>query len=64
MLGQARLFHEKTLIDRCFEIIDRNTDLALQPQNMGEIDHDTLVALIGRTQLDPSSELIICKLCE
>ncbi|KAI6191382.1 BTB/POZ domain-containing protein 2 [Aphelenchoides bicaudatus] len=59
LLGQARLFHENTLIDRCFEMIDRNTDLSLQPQNVEETDHDTLLELLSRTQLDPSSELVI-----
>jgi hypothetical protein len=33
LLGQARLFQENTLIERCFEMIDRNTDQALLPQS-------------------------------
>jgi hypothetical protein len=37
LLGQARLFQENTLIDRCFEMIDRNTDLALLPQSKHRI---------------------------
>lgn len=76
LLAQARLFHENTLIERCFEMIDKSTDIALQSQSnvffikliikkynldVEDIDHDTLVQLLKRTQLDPSSELVVCK---
>lgn len=30
LLAQARLFEENTLLQQCFEMIDKNSDIALQ----------------------------------
>ncbi|CAD5229523.1 unnamed protein product [Bursaphelenchus okinawaensis] len=59
LLSQARVFNEETLIKRCYEVIDRNTDVALQAEHIEDVDKDTLMTVLRRTQLDPSSELII-----
>lgn len=59
LLAQARLFQEETLLRQCFEMIDKNTDIALQGSNVTEIDRDTLIEILGRSELDPSSELVI-----
>ncbi|CAD5234280.1 unnamed protein product [Bursaphelenchus xylophilus] len=59
LLSQARVFNEETLIERCFDVIDRNTDVALQPHHIEDVDKDTLMTVLSRTQLDPSSELVI-----
>lgn len=59
LLAQARLFQEEMLMQRCFEMIDKHTDVALQSESVTEIDRNTLMDVIGRPQLDPSSELVI-----
>jgi len=40
-------------------VIDQNTDVALQAAHVADIDRDTLINVLGRNQLDPSSELVI-----
>ncbi|KAI1706369.1 PHR domain-containing protein [Ditylenchus destructor] len=59
LLAQARLFEENTLLQQCFEMIDKNSDIALQAGSVTDIDRDTLIEVLGRSQLDPSSELVI-----
>lgn len=59
LLAQARLFQEEMLMQRCFEMIDKHTDIALQSESVTEVDRDTLMEVIGRSQLDPSSELVV-----
>ncbi|KAL3076326.1 hypothetical protein niasHS_013597 [Heterodera schachtii] len=59
LLAQARLFDEGTLVEQCYQVIDQNTDLALDAANVADIDRVTLINVLGRSQLDPSSELII-----
>uniref|UniRef100_A0A7E4ZQS5 BTB domain-containing protein n=1 Tax=Panagrellus redivivus TaxID=6233 RepID=A0A7E4ZQS5_PANRE len=59
LLAQARLFDERILMIRCFEIIDKQTDVALAPENVTEIDRVTLMEILGRSNLDPTSELIV-----
>lgn len=59
LLAQARFFQEKTLIKQCYKVIDKNTDVALQSENIINIDHDTLVEILKRSELNSSSELVI-----
>uniref|UniRef100_A0A183C3M4 BACK domain-containing protein n=1 Tax=Globodera pallida TaxID=36090 RepID=A0A183C3M4_GLOPA len=59
LLAQARLFDEGTLVEQCYQVIDQNTDVALEATNVADIDRNTLINVLGRSQLDPSSELII-----
>lgn len=71
LLAQARLFQEEMLMQRCFEMIDKHTDIALQSESqlnfenlykylgLTEVDRNTLCEVLSRSQLDPSSELII-----
>lgn len=59
MLAQARLFHVESLLQQCYDVIDKNTDLALQDSALTEVDRDTLINVLERSQLDPSSELVI-----
>uniref|UniRef100_A0A915DW47 BTB domain-containing protein n=1 Tax=Ditylenchus dipsaci TaxID=166011 RepID=A0A915DW47_9BILA len=59
LLSQARLFQEDMLLQPCFDMIDKNTDIALQSALVSDIDRDTLICVLSRSQLDPSSELII-----
>jgi hypothetical protein len=44
---------------QCLQVIDQNTDVALQASNVADIDRDTLIDVLGRNQLDPSSELVV-----
>lgn len=46
-------------MQQCYEAIDKNTDLALQGSALVEVDRETLIDVLGRSQLDPSSELVI-----
>nr|CAD2194312.1 unnamed protein product [Meloidogyne enterolobii] len=59
LLAQARLLDENTLVEQCYQVIDQNTDIALHANAIADIDRDTLINVLGRNQLDPSSELII-----
>lgn len=59
LLAQARFFQEETLLKECFKMIDKNTDISLQTNNIIDIDRDTLIEILKRSELDPSSELII-----
>ncbi|VDM39512.1 unnamed protein product [Toxocara canis] len=61
LLAQARFFDEPFLMKRCFQMIDENTDEALASPGLRDIDRDTLAAILERSQLDPSNELIIFK---
>uniref|UniRef100_A0AC34RRQ1 BTB domain-containing protein n=1 Tax=Panagrolaimus sp. JU765 TaxID=591449 RepID=A0AC34RRQ1_9BILA len=59
LLSQARLFEEEILLQRCFEMIDKHTDIALAPENVTDIDRTTLMEVLGRSHLDPTSELVV-----
>uniref|UniRef100_A0A1I7ZI63 BACK domain-containing protein n=1 Tax=Steinernema glaseri TaxID=37863 RepID=A0A1I7ZI63_9BILA len=59
LLSQARFFNEDFLVQRCLQVIDENTDEALQSPGLAEIDRDTLKAILRRSELDPSNELVI-----
>uniref|UniRef100_A0A914CQH1 BTB domain-containing protein n=2 Tax=Acrobeloides nanus TaxID=290746 RepID=A0A914CQH1_9BILA len=59
LLAQARLFQEEMLMQRCHEMIDKHTDIALQSESVTEVDRNTLMEVLGRSQLDPSSELVV-----
>jgi len=61
LLSQARLFEEEMLLQRCFEMIDKHTDTALAPENVTDIDRVTLMEVLSRSHLDPSSELVVFK---
>lgn len=61
LLAQARFFDEPFLMKRCFDVIDANTDEALASPGLRDIDRDTLMAILERSQLDPSNELVIFK---
>uniref|UniRef100_A0A915BU54 BTB domain-containing protein n=1 Tax=Parascaris univalens TaxID=6257 RepID=A0A915BU54_PARUN len=61
LLAQARFFDEPFLMKRCFEVIDANTDEALSSPGLRDIDRDTLSAILERSELDPSNELVIFK---
>ncbi|KAI6205722.1 BTB/POZ domain-containing protein 2 [Aphelenchoides besseyi] len=57
LLNEARMFNEERLTEACLKVIDKNTDVAME--HINEADHDTLMELLKRTQLDPSSELVL-----
>ncbi|TKR81187.1 hypothetical protein L596_015103 [Steinernema carpocapsae] len=59
LLSQARFFNEDFLVQRCFQVIDENTDEAIQSPGIRDIDRDTLMAILKRSELDPSNELVI-----
>uniref|UniRef100_A0A0R3S1B0 BTB domain-containing protein n=1 Tax=Elaeophora elaphi TaxID=1147741 RepID=A0A0R3S1B0_9BILA len=59
LLSQARFFDEPLLIKHCFRVIDSKTDEVLQSPGLRDIDRDTLVTVLKRSELDPSSELVI-----
>ncbi|VDK46908.1 unnamed protein product [Anisakis simplex] len=59
LLAQARFFDEPFLMKRCLQMIDTNTDEALASPGLRDIDRETLSMILERSELDPSSELII-----
>jgi BTB/POZ domain-containing protein 1/2 len=59
LLAQARLFDENHLIQRCYEVIDKHTDTVLMPENVIGVDRNTLMEVLSRSHLDPTSELVV-----
>jgi hypothetical protein len=59
LLAQARLFDENHLIQRCYEVIDKHTDTVLMPENVTGVDRNTLMEVLSRSHLDPTSELVV-----
>ncbi|KAH7729309.1 BTB/POZ domain-containing protein 2 [Aphelenchoides avenae] len=51
LLTQARLFDEPHLAAMCLEIIDRETNEALQAEGFCDIDHETLCSVLKRDTL-------------
>lgn len=52
LLSQSRLFDEKDLVQRCFEVIDAQAELALTSEGFTQIDFDTLRCIISRETLN------------
>ena len=48
LLSQARLFSEPALIQRAWEVIDAQAELALTSEAFADIDFDTLVSILSR----------------
>uniref|UniRef100_A0A915PEG7 BTB domain-containing protein n=1 Tax=Setaria digitata TaxID=48799 RepID=A0A915PEG7_9BILA len=61
LLSQARFFDEPFLINHCLQMIDASTDEALGSPGVQDIDRDTLAAVVERSELDPTNELVIFK---
>lgn len=51
LLSQSRLFDEGELVERCFEVIDAQAELALASDGFLDIDHDTLTQIASRETL-------------
>ena len=52
LLSQARLFSEPALIQRAWEVIDAQAELALSSEAFTEIDFDTLLSILSRESLN------------
>ena len=52
LLSQSRLFDETDLVQRCFEVIDAQTELALTSEGFAQIDYDTLRRILCRETLN------------
>lgn len=52
LLSQARLFSEPALVQRAWDIIDAQAELALTSEAFADIDFDTLLAILGRETLN------------
>ncbi|XP_072218184.1 BTB/POZ domain-containing protein 6-B-like [Leuresthes tenuis] len=58
LLSQSRLFEEPDLTQRCWEVIDAQTELALRSDGFCEIDPPTLEIILQRETLN-SSEVVV-----
>lgn len=52
LLSQSRLFDETDLVERCFEVIDAQTELALASPGFTQIDYETLRRILRRDTLN------------
>lgn len=52
LLSQSRLFEEPDLMQRCWEVIDAQAELALSSEGFVEIDFRTLESILSRETLN------------
>jgi BTB/POZ domain-containing protein 3/6 len=52
LLSQSRLFEEPDLMQRCWEVIDAQAELALASDGFVEIDFQTLESILSRETLN------------
>lgn len=52
LLSQGRLFEEPDLMQRCWEVIDTQAELALSSDGFTEIDYATLESILSRETLN------------
>lgn len=52
LLSQSRLFEESELMQRCWEVIDIQAELALASDGFIEIDYSTLETILSRETLN------------
>jgi len=52
LLSQARIFDENELMERCWEVIDAQGEIALKSEGFLEIDHATLESILSRETLN------------
>lgn len=52
LLSQSRLFEEPDLMQRCWEVIDAQAELALRSDGFVEIDYQTLISILSRETLN------------
>ncbi len=52
LLSQSRLFDETVLVERCFEVIDAQAELALASDGFTQIDSDTVRRILSRETLN------------
>ena len=52
LLSQAKLFEEQSLIERSWEVIDAQAELALLSESFQDIDFPTLLAILSRETLN------------
>ncbi|XP_078675068.1 BTB/POZ domain-containing protein 6-B-like [Branchiostoma floridae x Branchiostoma belcheri] len=58
LLSQSRLFEEPELMQRCWQVIDAQAELALNSEGFTEIDYETLETVLGRESLN-AKEIVI-----
>ncbi|XP_050544080.1 BTB/POZ domain-containing protein 6-B isoform X2 [Daktulosphaira vitifoliae] len=52
LLSQSRLFEEPELMQRCWEVIDAQAEIALYSEGFVDIDVDTLQSVLGRETIN------------
>lgn len=52
LLSQSRLFEEPELMQRCWEVIDAQAEMALKSEGFTEIDSNTLQSVLARETLN------------
>ena len=58
LLSQSHLFEEHELTQRCWEVIDAQTEEALASDGFTEIDHSTLQVIMARDTLNTNEKLL------
>ncbi|XP_023210824.1 BTB/POZ domain-containing protein 6-B-like [Centruroides vittatus] len=58
LLSQSRLFEEPDLMQRCWEVIDAQAELALSSDGFVDIDYNTLESILQRETLN-TKELVL-----
>lgn len=52
MLSQSRLFEEPELMQRCWDVIDAQAEIALRAEGFCDIDFHTLQTILERESLN------------
>uniref|UniRef100_A0A0M3J9K3 BACK domain-containing protein n=1 Tax=Anisakis simplex TaxID=6269 RepID=A0A0M3J9K3_ANISI len=59
LIEQADKHRSKQLIEKCFEVIDAETDGALSADSLTRLTKESLKRVVERSQLSPSDEIMI-----
>ncbi|XP_076359088.1 BTB/POZ domain-containing protein 6-B-like isoform X2 [Tachypleus tridentatus] len=58
LLSQSQLFEEPDLMQRCWEVIDAQAELAVTSEGFGDIDYNTLETILSRETLNVKETIL------
>jgi len=64
LLSQSRLFEEPELMQRCWDVIDAQAEIALKSEGFTDIDSPTLLTIMQRETLNCSELTVFSAACE
>jgi len=64
LLSQSRLFEEPELMQRCWDVIDAQAEIALKSEGFTDIDYPTLLTIMQRETLNCGELTVFSAACE